>query len=180
MTQLTRSIAGSPLALDRAAIVSRAAPGGKVAVPISGDLRPLPQLDARQTRLLVSGAGLALAWAGGTPPYEVAAELAETGEALGQGRAGEPYLWWPDWRMPPKPVTLTVTDASGRELHGTLLPAEALPAGRSVDSAADAIALFQDGDDWRLNSLRRLAALSVSDKLAAQALAAIRVSAKDQ
>ena len=33
------SIAGSPLALDRAAIVSRAAPGGKVAVPISGDLR---------------------------------------------------------------------------------------------------------------------------------------------
>lgn len=180
VTQLTRSIAGSPLALDRAAIVSRAAPGGKVAVPISGDLRPLPQLDARQTRLLVSGAGLALAWAGGTPPYEVAAELAETGEALGQGRAGEPYLWWPDWRMPPKPVTLTVTDASGRELHGTLLPAEALPAGRSVDSAADAIALFQDGDDWRLEFLRRLAALSVSDKLAAQALAAIRVSAKDQ
>jgi hypothetical protein len=82
--------------------------------------------------------------------------------------------------MPPKTVTLTVTDANGRELHGTLLPAEALPAGRSVDSTADMIALFQDGDDWRLESLRRLAALSVSDKLAAQALAAIRVSAKDQ
>lgn len=48
------------------------------------------------------------------------------------------------------------------------------------NSAADAIALFQDGDDWRLEFLRRLAALSVSDKLAAQALAAIRVSAKDQ
>jgi hypothetical protein len=180
VTQLTRSIAGTPLALDRAAIVSRAAPGRKVAVPISGDLRPLPQLDARQARLLISGTGLALAWAGGTPPYEVAAELAETGEALGQGRAGEPYLWWPDWRMPPKPVTLTVTDASGRELHGTLLPAEALPAGRSVASTADVIALFQDGDDWRLESLRQLAALSVSDKLAAQALAAIRVSAKDE
>jgi hypothetical protein len=180
VTQLTRSIAGSPLALDRAAIVSRAAPGQKVTVPVTGNLRPLPQLDAREARLLVSGTGLALAWAGGTSPYEVAAELAETGEALGQQRSSEPYVWWPDWRMPPKPVTLTVTDANGRELHGTVLPADALPAGKSVDSTPDVITLFQDGGEWRLECLRRLAVLSASDKLAAQALAAIRVSGKDE
>ena len=179
-TSLTRNMAGTPLAMDRAAMVAHIETGQELAVSISGVLRPLPSLDTPDAQLLVTMTGLALTWAGGTPPYEISAEITDTGEVLREQQSRDPYIWWPNWRMPHERVTLTIADANGRELRGKLVPAYALPAGKSVDSSADVIDLFQAGVDWRLECLRRLAALAASDTLAAQALAAIRLSARDQ
>lgn len=178
-TSLSRSTATAIL-VDRLAAVKSVGSGADLDVPVTGSLRSLPSLAAPQAFLLAADKGLALAWAGGIPPYSVATEATATGEPLGEAKSRTPYAWWPDWRMPEEQVTVTVTDASGRTLQGRLLPASALPSGQSTGSTTAVISLFEAGDDWRLEALRRLAALAASDTLAAQALAAIRLSATEE
>ena len=178
-TSLSRSTATAIL-VDRLAAVKSVGSGADLDVPVTGSLRSLPSLAAPQAFLLAADKGLALAWAGGTPPYSVATEATATGEPLGEEKSRTPYAWWPDWRMPKEQVTVTITDASGRTLQGRLLPVSALPSGQSTGSTTAVISLFEAGDDWRLEALRRLAALAASDTLAAQALAAIRLSATEE
>jgi hypothetical protein len=179
VTKLPRSTATSAL-VDRLTIVKNVGNGAIFDVPVTGSLRSLPSLGASQDFLLAGAKGLALAWAGGIPPYSVATEITASGDPLGEAESRTPFAWWPDWRMPGEQVTVTITDASGQTLQGRLLPASALPSGQSTGSTTAVIRLFEAGDGWRLEALRRLAALPASDTLAAQALAAIRLSATEE
>jgi hypothetical protein len=166
--------------VNRLTAVKNTKAGSDPEVPVSGSLRSLPSLGAPEAFLLTTGKGLALGWAGGTPPYEIATEVIATGDSLGEKKSSVPFAWWPDWAMPSEPVTVVVTDASGHSLQGRLLPATALPSGQSLGSTAAVISLFRSGDNWRMEALRHLAAMASSDTLAAQALAAIRLSATGQ
>jgi hypothetical protein len=146
--------------------------GSDVTVPLSGALRPLPALAAQDQMLVASRTGLAMAWLGGKPPYTATIESNSTPQTLQLYR---PLLWLPDWRIPGPDATLVIKDSVGDSLR-THLTAATRPEPADV-SPSEAVALFQTGGDaWRLEAFRDLQEKAGTDTLAAQAVAAIRLS----
>lgn len=143
-------------------------------LPIRGPMRALSAFtDA--SFLKAGESGLALAWAGGTPPYEVVVET-EDGVALNQFVSPAPFLWQPDWQMPNTVVRLRIYDGNDRVVRTELRPSIAAPALESHDPVAGPIELYQKQPAWRYEALRMLANAAAHDPLAAQAVLAIRLS----
>jgi hypothetical protein len=152
------------------------ASGGDMAraLPVQGPIRMLSSLaDARY--LTPDFAGLALAWAGGSPPYEIVLET-EDGATIAQFHCETTFLWQSDWRMPPATVRVRIYDANDRVVRAEVTPSPALPRVASTDDLASAIELFQTQRTWRYDALRRLARLAAQDPTAARAVLTIRLA----
>jgi CHASE2 domain-containing sensor protein len=157
-------------------VIAILASGGDIGrpLPIEGPIRALSAFtDARF--LGSSGNGLALAWAGGTPPYEVVVET-EDGFALSQFASPAPFLWQPDWQMPSAVVRLRIYDGNDRVVRGELRPSTEVPALESDDPVSGPVELFQKQPAWRYEALRMLARAAAHNPQAAQAVLAIRLA----
>jgi CHASE2 domain-containing protein len=143
-------------------------------LPIRGPMRALSAFtDARF--LKTDGSGLALAWAGGTPPYEVVMET-EDGVALTQFASPAPFLWQPGWQMPNTVVRLRIYDGNDRVVRTELRSSIAAPALENNDPVAGPVELYQKYPAWRYEALRMLANAAAHNPQAAQAVLAIRLS----
>jgi len=119
--------------------------------------------------------GVAFAWAGGTPPYSIDIEDDASGAPLVHGETAAPLLWRPDWAVPRQSFVLIVRDAEGVELWRHLRPLA--PAPVSDGDLGDAIQLFQDSRDYRLEALRRLVRRAEGDDaLARKAIETVQLS----
>ena len=137
-----------------------------------GPLRELTTLVPAQGTV-VGAKGLALAWAGGSPPYRIAIEDEASGAPLARSRVAVAELWLPDWRTPPAAFVVIVTDEQGVALWRHLRPLPPPPFGG--DEVGDAVAMFQTAPQYRLEALRRLFLRSKEgDALANRAIAVIR------
>ena len=119
--------------------------------------------------------GLALAWAGGSPPFSVTFEDAGDGSLLGRAHTERRYLWLPGWQPPASPFVVTIQDSLGAVLRHRLrlLP----PASVAGGGVAEAIQLYETAPEYRMEALRRLAARSeAGDDLAERAVELIRVA----
>jgi CHASE2 domain-containing sensor protein len=157
-------------------VIAILASGGDISrsLPIEGPMRALSAFtDARF--LGTGGSGLALAWAGGTPPYEVVAET-EDGFALTQFASPAPFLWQPDWQMPNAVLRLRIYDANDSVVRGELRPSIDVPVLESDDPVAGPVELFQTQPAWRYEALRMLATAAARNPQATQAVLAIRLA----
>ena len=147
-------------------------PGGGVA---AGALRPLDGLPLDGARVLVGRGGIALAWAGGLPPFEVTVASGADGRVLAREVVQARQVRFADIVVPTTPVTVTLRDAEGSSVAARLQPEARLPAGFPAAAAAaapvaHAIALYEEaGPEWRLEALRRLLVRAPGDHLAATA-----------
>ena len=124
---------------------------------------------------VVGAKGLALAWVGGSPPYRIAVEDEASGTPLARSRIDVAELWLPDWRTPPAPFVVIVTDSQGVALWRHLRPLP--PPSIGGDEVGDAVALFETAPEYRLEALRRLFIRSeAGDALAGRAIALIRIA----
>ena len=166
-----RGLAG----MDLPTILTQKVPA--IEPPIVGPLRPIEALGTTDSVLLLERRGLALAWAGGNPPFEITVEREDTAEQVARETTPTGFLWLPDWQMPNSPLLIRVRDAGGHMLKGRVLPARRLlPEARQLaDPTVASILLFQSaGEQWRLEGLRGLVARAATDRLAAQAVFVIR------
>jgi hypothetical protein len=139
-----------------------------------GPLRELTTLVSAQGTV-VGAKGLALAWAGGSPPYRIAVEDEVSGTPLASSRVSVAELWLPDWRTPPAPFVVIVTDGQGVALWRHVRPLP--PPSTGGDEIGDAVALFETAPEYRLETLRRLFTRSRGgDTLATRAIALIRIA----
>src|ERR1019366_1942372 len=162
-----RGLAG----MDLPTILTQKVPA--IEPPIVGPLRPIEALGTTDSVLLLERRGLALAWAGGNPPFEITVEREDTAEQVARETTPTGFLWLPDWQMPNSPLLIRVRDARGHMLKGRVLPARRLlPEARQLaDPTVASILLFQSaGEQWRLEGLRGLVARAATDRLAAQAV----------
>jgi CHASE2 domain-containing sensor protein len=139
-----------------------------------GPLRELTTLVPAQGT--VAGAkGLAFAWVGGSPPYRIAVEDEASGTPLASSRVNVAELWLPDWRTPPAPFVVIVTDEQGVSLWRHLRPLP--PPSIGGDEIGDAVAMFETAPEYRLEALRRLFLRSkAGDALASRAIGVIRIA----
>jgi CHASE2 domain-containing sensor protein len=158
---------------DPSAII---AAGGDIAraLPVAGPLR-LPSAFPDAGYLATDLSGLALAWSGGTPPYDVVTED-EDGATIAEFHSDATFLWTPDWRTPQAPARLRISDANDRALHIEIRPTSPRPGNPGADPLADAIDLFEADPALRFEALRRIARLAGHDPTAAQAVLAIRLA----
>ena len=158
---------------DPAAVL---AAGGDMAraLPVAGRLR-LPSAFPEAGYLTTELPGLALAWSGGTPPYDIVAED-EGGATIAEFNSETTFLWLPDWRAPNAPTRLRIADANDRRLLIEIKPTSPRRAPPGVDPLADAIDLFETEPAGRFEALRRIAQLAAQDPTAAQAVLAIRLA----
>lgn len=138
-----------------------------------GPLRELTNLSSA-IGLVTGTEGLALVWAGGSPPYQVLFQDDVSKSLMGRAHTSRQYLWLPGWRAPARPFTLIVQDAAGAALRRQLRP---LPPAPVADATlADAIQLFETAPDYRMEALRQLVARAeAGDDVAEQAVALVRV-----
>ncbi len=138
-----------------------------------GPLRELPGL--RPATGVVPGmTGLALAWAGGHPPFTVTFVDATEGKLLWHAHTERWYLWLPQWQAPKNPFFVTVEDRDRASIKHDyrLLPPTPVDDG----GVAEAIKLFETAPEYRMEALRRLAARSeAGEELAENAVRLIRV-----
>jgi CHASE2 domain len=144
------------------------------ALPVAGPLR-LPSTFPNAGYLMTDVSGLALAWSGGTPPYDVMAEDGG-GATIAEFRSETTFLWRPDWRPPQAAARLRISDANDRALRIDIKPSTSRPPVPGADPLADAIDLFETEPAWRLEALRRIARLADRDPTAAQAVLTIRLT----
>jgi hypothetical protein len=164
--------AGTQLRSSGATLVYRSANGSQTRA--GGPLRELTNL-APATGVVVNSLGLALAWAGGSPPYSVAIEDEASGKSLGRGEAVDQNLWLAEWRTPAEPFVVIVRDAEGAELWRHLRPLQPPPVG-DID-LGEAILLFESAPTYRLEALRRLVARATGgDILAGRAVELLKLS----
>ena len=129
--------------------------------------------------------GLALCWAGGRSPYTITVEGERSGQGFGSWTSDGSFLWAPGFTMPDEPVEVMVRDSNGSFVSADMSPA-AYPPPRVVSAAeaaeapaTTAMALFVESEPkWRLEALRRLAALAPANPQAASALAEMHRSAR--
>lgn len=139
-----------------------------------GALRPIEALPLDGAKLLAGEVGIALAWAGGQPPFEVTVATGK-GEVLARKTVRTREVRFPDLVVPAVPLVVTLHGAGGQEMAARLNPERRLPAGFPAAAAvaapvAHAIALYEEGGpEWRLEALRRLLARASRDPLAAWA-----------
>jgi hypothetical protein len=139
-----------------------------------GPLRELTTLAPAQGTV-VGAKGLALAWAGGSPPYRVAVEDDASGTPLARRRVDDAELWLPDWRAPTAPFVVIITDSQDITLWSHLRPLP--PPSIGGDEVGDAVALFEAAPHYRLEALRRLfIRAKAGDALAGRAIALIRIT----
>ena len=100
ITVVSRGVHGVPSS-DPAAVL---AAGGDIAraLPVAGPLR-LPSAFPKAAYLTAERPGLALAWSGGTPPYDIVAED-EGGATIAEFNSETTFLWQPEWRAPNAPT----------------------------------------------------------------------------
>jgi hypothetical protein len=147
-------------------------PGGP-----GGALRPLDGLPLDGARVPAgAGGGLALAWAGGLPPFEVQVAAASDGRVLARATAVQArQARFADLVIPAAPLLVTLRDAEGQSVVARLLPEPRPPSAFPAAAAAAApvayaIVLYEEaGPEWRLEALRRLLARAARDPLAATA-----------
>jgi CHASE2 domain-containing sensor protein len=156
-----------------ATLVWRGMEKGEVARQ-GGPLRELTTLVPAQGT--IAGAkGLAFAWVGGSPPYRIAIEDEASGTPLARTHVTIAELWLPDWRTPPAPFVVIVTDEQGVALWRHLQPLP--PPSTGGDEIGDAVALFETAPEYRLEALRRLFIRAKGgDALATRAIALIRIA----
>ena len=129
--------------------------------------------------------GLALCWAGGRSPYTITVEGERSGQGFGSWTSDDSFLWAPGFTMPDEPVEVMVRDFNGTFVSADMSPATyPLPRVVSAAEAAEApataaMALFVESEPkWRLEALRRLAALAPANPQAASALAEMQRAAR--
>lgn len=173
LAHLGRKVASAAQA-DAVIRIKQATAGEDIEVPVSGQLRVLPILKPDDQKFVKARPGLAYAWLGGQPPYTVTIKDGEKQQTWPKIEA--PFIWLEDWQMVTDEAAITVQDATGRQVLGAHLKA-APPAEASEPSVGDSIALFQKGGEiWHLEALRDLRKQAATETLAAQAVAAIRLS----
>jgi hypothetical protein len=168
--------AGTQLRSSGATLVYRGVSGSQTRA--GGPLRELTNL-APATGAVVNSLGLALAWAGGSPPYSVAIEDEASGKSLGRGEGVDQNLWLAEWRTPAEPFVVIVRDAEGAELWRHLRPLQPPPVG-DID-LGEAIFLFESTPAYRLEALRRLVARATGgDILAGRAVELLKLSGRGE
>ncbi len=172
ITVVSRGVHGVPSS-DPAAVL---AAGGDIAraLPVAGPLR-LPSAFPKAAYLTAERPGLALAWSGGTPPYDIVAED-EGGATIAEFNSETTFLWQPEWRAPNAPTRLRIADANDRVLRIEIKPSSPRPSAPGVDPLADAIDLFETEPAWQFEALRRIARLAALDPTAVRAVLAIRLA----
>jgi hypothetical protein len=125
--------------------------------------------------------GLALCWAGGRSPFTITVEGERTGQGFGSWTSDDSFVWVPGFTMPDEPVEVMIRDSNGTFVSADVSPATSpSPPVASAAEAAEApataaMALFAEANPkWRLEALRRLAALAPTNPQAASALAEIK------
>ena len=136
----------------------------------TGPLRPLKSL-APAAGVAASTTGLALAWAGGTPPFSVTLDDQAT-----PTRSDQRTIWLPEWHPPASTVIATIKDAAGATLRRRI---RILPPPPTPDNdVAAAVDLYVTTPEYRLEALRRLTARAqAGDNLATHARDLILVDA---
>jgi hypothetical protein len=172
LSVVPRGAGDAPIA-DPFAVI---AAGGDIAraLPVGGPLR-MPSAFPDAGYLTTDLSGLALAWLGGTPPYDVVVED-EDGATIAEFRSETTFLWRADWRMPQEGARLRISDANDRVLRIGLKPSSKPLAVADADALADATDLFETQPAWRYEALRRIVRLAGQDRTAAQAVLAIRLA----
>jgi CHASE2 domain len=172
ITVVSRGVHDVP-ASDPAAILAAGGDAAR-ALPVAGPLR-LPSAFPDMGYLATDLPGLAIAWAGGTPPYDIVAENDDRA-TIAEFHSETTFLWRPEWRAPNAPIRLRIADTNDRRLLIQIKPSPPRQAPPGVDPLADAIDLFETEPAWRFEALRRIARLAAQDPTAARAVLAVRLS----